>query len=226
MPFMGLWSYVWMDQMAPPSPSLPDPVRRGVSAQDIANIDRICALAMAAAEALTVAVQRDAAEGRLSAALNTAALAKMALVLQRGVALKAKVARDARQADREAAGEGRRGAEHPRTPRLRQLVGEAITGMQAGPSKTARLLRSLETRLDCFDLGAELTDRPLAQIAMDMCHGLNVPTAFCVYTDEEIAEARAVLDRPRGTEDEDDDADVAWQPSWTGATRALAERPP
>ena len=115
------------------------------------------------------------------------------LTVQRGLALKGRFAREARQA---ASGEGRgwrRAPNHPRKKRLRELVARQITDAKAGPMKTAQLMRALDTRLDCLDLGAELGDRPIGIIALDITHGLGVPLGKCIYTDEEIAEAQEKL---------------------------------
>ena len=193
----------WMDMMPPPSPSLPDPGGIRVSAADLAMLDELNALGMQMVRALAPRVERDVAAGAPGEAAEV--MRGFMLTVQRGLALKGKWARDARLAERETSGAGRafrRAPNHERKPRLKQLVMRAITDMKAGPMKTARLMRALETRLDCLDLGAELGDRPLGMIAIDLCNGLNVPLGKCIYTDAEMAETKAHLERRIANEDE------------------------
>jgi hypothetical protein len=195
-----------MDQMAPPAPSLPDPVREGVTAADIAMLDRLAVLGMLAAEALSERLQQEVAEGQPPRA--AADLARVATFVHRGFALKARIANDARRAQRAGSGTGRSHARRrpprdARKRRVREMVVQAITETQAGPLKTAQLLRTLDTRLDTLDLGAELGDRPLAVIALDMSDALNLKLPKkSIHTDAEMAEARAKLELRRVSEAE------------------------
>jgi hypothetical protein len=203
-----------MDLMAPPSADLSEPAGVSVTAADVGMLDRMNALGMEVIEALAPVVKREAAEGEIGR--SGGEMRAFMLTVQRGLALKGRFARDARQA---VSGEGRgwrRAPNHPRKRRLRELVAQQITDAKAGPLKTAQLLRALDTRLDCLDLGAELGDRPLGIIALDITHGLGVPLGKCRHTDEEIAEAQEKLKIRAPFED-----DIAQQ----AAARA-AVRPP
>jgi hypothetical protein len=196
----------------------------GVLAEDMADLGELKALCMRAARALTVEIEEQAPSDREAAEKTTVALGRVVLMVQRTMALRLKFVVAARRDEREARGVGgsggrRRAPNHPRKPRARELVAGAIERYTTDAMKRARLTQAMDTRLDCLDVGAELIDRPLPVIAMDLCHGLNVPTQFCIYSDEEIEETKAKCDRRILSEDEMEAQEAAREAEH-------AERPP
>jgi len=158
-------------------------------------LGEVAALNMSVARAAAPTAARDAAtdEPNGKAALI---LSRATVAVQRSAALHARIVDDARgaaRAERDASSGRRRVRAHPMQARVREMVEGAITAASRDSGTVARLMQGLSTRMETLDLEAELVDRPLATIVLDICRGLKIQALYKRFRDDEIADHQKAM---------------------------------